>query len=266
MRVRIIFTLKNRGASLPFHHQYLISRLITEMLEKAPTKEYLDYELFNFSGLKGQTTVSKSGLQYYSSKVTLVLAAYHKEFVDYFLKELFRQSLVELGDLILKPDFVELEHIPKLENPNKYVMISPLVLLNPAQEGADEAKRFINPEADEFSDLIYDSTMIRLENSGFFNADEMAAFYKFQLVADKKYLQKIRANQKKFARIYPVYENQSKLEVRGYTFPFTLFADVEVQKFIFINGFGMFTKKGFGMIDIANSDPRERTELYEFQQ
>ncbi|NJO03714.1 MAG: hypothetical protein HC880_20425 [Bacteroidia bacterium] len=68
---------------------------------------------------------------------------------------------------------------------------------------------------------------------------------------------------KKFARIYTVFEGKIKYELRGYTFPFTLYAAPAVQEFIFNCGLGAYTHKGFGMIDLANVDPIERTEIYE---
>ncbi len=54
-------------------------------------------------------------------------------------------------------------------------------------------------------------------------------FYKFQLVPDKDYLNRIQTTHKKFARIYPLYDADIKYEVRGYTFPFILFAPHAVR-------------------------------------
>jgi CRISPR-associated endoribonuclease Cas6 len=90
--------------------------------------------------------------------------------------------------------------------------------------------------------------------TGKFTTEQIAAFYKFQIVPDADYLQRIQATHKKFARIYPVYDNDVKFEVRGYTFPFTLYAAPEVQRFVYENGLGYFCHKGFGMLDIAHSD------------
>ena len=82
------------------------------------------------------------------------------------------------------------------------------------------------------------------------------------MLADKGYLDKIRASEKKFSRVYPVYLSEEKAEVRGYTFPFTLYADKTIQKFIFETGFGEHSQKGFGMLDIANADPIDRVQPY----
>ena len=101
-----------------------------------------------------------------------------------------------------------------------------------------------------------------MEALGSYSNEDFASFSKFQLVPDENYLKKIRESQKKFARIYPVYDQDVKYEVRGYTFPFTLYAAKEVQKFVFTEGLGAFTHKGFGMLDLANTDPSKRTTPY----
>ena len=73
-----------------------------------------------------------------------------------------------------------------------------------------ESKRFIPPETDEFSDVLFESTILRMEALGTYNNEQLASFSKFQLVPDENYLRKIRENQKKFARIYPVYDQDVK--------------------------------------------------------
>jgi CRISPR-associated endoribonuclease Cas6 len=54
------------------------------------------------------------------------------------------------------------------------------------------------------------------------------------------------------------YDNDVKYEVRGYTFPFTLYAAKKVQQYVYENGLGYFTHKGFGMLDISNNDSIRR--------
>ena len=106
--------------------------------------------------------------------------------------------------------------------------------------------------------------MMRMERSGRYTADQIASFYKFQIIPDKTYLQKIKEGDKKFARIYPIQEANNRYEVRGYTFPFVLYSAPEVQQFLFECGMGYFTNKGFGMIDVVNADLARRTEPYLF--
>lgn len=253
MRTRIIFSLKNRGAYVPFHHQYLLAQVIKGILVYGPQKSYLDFNQFNFSGLKGQTKVSRKGLHYYSSKVTLVFACSDKGFMDYFIEQLFRQKEIIVGNLHLTPESTEMEDPVQINDESRFLCISPVVLIQ-ASYNDDRAKKFVPPDTDEFSDLLYESTLARMEVTGRFTPEQLSSFYKFQIVPDQTYIQRIQSSHKKFARIYPLFDNDIKFEVRGYTFPFTLYAAREVQQFVYENGLGYFTHKGFGMLDIANND------------
>ena len=49
--------------------------------------------------------------------------------------------------------------------------------------------------------------------------------------------------------MFPVFLKSKKVEIRGYTFPFTMYADPIVQQFVFECGMGAFTNRGFGMLD-----------------
>uniref|UniRef100_UPI004048B7CD CRISPR-associated endoribonuclease Cas6 n=1 Tax=Algoriphagus sp. TaxID=1872435 RepID=UPI004048B7CD len=264
MRVRLIFSLKNKGSFLPFHHQYILAQFLKGLIVKGGKEEFYNYNFFNFSGLKGQTKVSRSGLHYYSSLVTLVLSSQSEEFIDYLLEQVFATSKIELGNLILSPEYTELEAEPILEVSNKFVCISPLVLITPAFN-EEAGKRFINPDSDEFSDLLYESTLTRMEKSGWYSPEQMESFFKFQLVPDMVYVNKLKEQQKKFARIYAVYDLDVKYEVRGYTLPFTLYAAPEVQDFVFKCGLGAFTHKGFGMMDLATHPADNKTTPYKFK-
>lgn len=212
--------------------------------------EFYSYTQYNFSGLKGQIKISRKGLHFYSARVTLVLSATDQSFLDYLTTVLFEQKELLIGNLQLVPETTEKEETVTIGDPVKFLCISPIVLL-PSSFNDDSSKRFISPDSDEFSDLLYDSTIERMELSGKFTTQQIADFYKFQLVADKDYIERIQASHKKFARIYPLYDSDVKYEVRGYTFPFTLYAPQPVQQFIYENGLGYYSHKGFGMLDVA---------------
>lgn len=216
-------------------------------------EKFFSYTQYNFSGLKGQIKISRKGLHFYSSKVTLVFSSSDQEFLDYFNSVLFAQKELLVGALQLIPESVENEEPVSITDSVKFLCISPIVLV-PASFNDESGKRFISPELDEFSDLLYDSTIARMEASGKYKPEQLADFYKFQLVADKEYINRIQASHKKFARIYPLYDLDIKYEVRGYTFPFTLYAPQPVQQFVYENGLGHFSHKGFGMLDVAQAD------------
>jgi len=243
---------------VPFHHQYLLAQVIKGLLVFGPEKGFLEFNQFNFSGLKGQTKVSRKGLHYYSSRVTLVFSCTDKAFMDYFVGRLFEQKDIVVGNLHLVPESIESEDPVTIRDEARFLCISPVVLI-PASFNDERGKKFISPEGDEFSDLLYESTISRMEATGKYTQEQLASFYKFQIVPDSEYIHRIQSSHKKFARIYPLYDNDVRFEVRGYTFPFTLYAARDVQQFIYEHGLGYFTYKGFGMLDIANNDSIQRT-------
>ena len=261
MRVRIIFKLKNRGASLPFHHQHLLAQFVKGALVKGNNQEFSNYTYYSFSGLKGQTKVGRDGLRYHSNFATLVFSSPNKDFIDYLLTQIFSFKDIVIGNLELGPLSVEKEKSPEFEDVMKFICISPVVLFR-AQFNDETGKRFILPEADEFSDLLYESVMERMEASKAYSSKQIESFSKFQIIPDVAYLNKLRDLEKKFARIYSVFDSDVKYEVRGYTLPFQLYAAKEVQEFIFNCGLGHYAYKGFGMVDIANVNPIDRTETY----
>ena len=142
--------------------------------------------------------------------------------------------------------------------------MSPLVLL-PGVFNDETGKRFIGPTDEEFSDLLYENTLARMEATGRYSAEDLSGLYKFQLVPDASYLQRMEANHKKYSRIYPMFDSDIRYEVRGYTLPFTLYASPSVQNFIFENGLGQCTHKGFGMLDISGANPIRQDSAEELQ-
>ena len=215
---------------MPFHHQFLLAQTIKGLLMLSANKQFTSYTQYNFSGLKGQIKISRKGLHFYSSKVTLVFAASDQTFLDYFLATLFEQKELMIGNLQLVPESYEKEDAVAISDSVKFLCISPVVLIS-ASFNDERGKRFISPESegDEFSDLLYDSTIARMESSGKYTPEQLAQYYKFQLVPDKDYINRIQTSHKKFARIYPLFDSDVKYEVRGYTFPFTLYAPQPIQ-------------------------------------
>lgn len=236
---------------MPFHHQHLLAQTIKGLIIKGGEQKYFDFNNYNFSGLKGQTRVSRKGLHFFSSKVTLVFSSSNVDFVEYVKRVLFQFEILEIGNLELVPDSVEVETVVPIESPARFVCISPLVLVKPAF-GDKDSKRFIHPDSDTFSDMLFESTINRMSECNEYTEEELESFYQFQLVPDKEYLRKITEGQKKYARIYAVYDNDVKYEARGYTFPFKIYAHDKVLRFLFNNGLGYFTYKGFGMVDLVS--------------
>jgi CRISPR-associated endoribonuclease Cas6 len=256
MRVRIIFQLLNQGGFVPFHQQSLLSSFVHDFLPK----ELSSSDTWSFSGLKGQTKVTARGLYYSSQKVTLVFSSPSRKLAEAFIHGIFTAGTFGLAGLELQPIQV-LEEVVSFDNlSEKYICISPLVVLS---EGFPEAelKQFIQPSSDGFADLLYESTMSRMEKAGFPAAKpEGDAVFSFQ--PDEEYLKKSRDSDRKFSRVYALEGYGNFNELRGYTLPFYLEAPPEIHQFIFQAGLGEATRFGFGMVDFA--DRNERTSLKEY--
>lgn len=252
MRVRITFRVKNKGAAIPFHHQYLISQIVRGLIASSGNEEFSNYPYYSFSSLKGQTRVSKQGLHYQSSRVTIVLTSPREDFIDFVLDRIFDQPQIEISTLVIIPELVHQEVELEMGEEQKLICLSPLVIV-PATLGSQDGTQFINPVSDEFSDKLFESTLMRMEDAGI-DVDAIPNIQKFQLVPDMGYIEKMRSAQKRIAWVYPVFDQEIRHEVRGYTFPFTLYAPKEVQRFLFSCGMGLYTQKGFGLLDIANAD------------
>lgn len=257
MRIRITFNVNNRGGLVPFHHQYIISELFRDILEEDNSDEFKNYPFYSFSGLKGQTRLSRNGLRYNSKKVTIVVSSVSEPFIRHIVELILKKDSIDIAELNITPEIAEEEVSVSFDGESKFLCISPLVVTSP-EEDPTIAKEFVDPTSDTFSDYLFEATINRMASFGI-DVDSIPNIEKFQLVPDKEYLEKLRSSNKKFARIYPMYKNQEKLEVRGYTFPFTLFAAPEVQAFVYTCGLGSMCCKGFGMLDVVNSNPVERT-------
>ncbi|RUA27765.1 MAG: CRISPR-associated endoribonuclease Cas6 [Bacteroidetes bacterium] len=252
MRVRLIFKNKEKGATVPFHHQYYLFRFFKGLIKKCGKEEFNSFKHYNFSGLKGQTTVSKSGLHFYSSKITVVFSCSNRDFIDSIIEVLFSLPEIKLNGLTIIPHSVELENEIKFEEEVKYICLSPLILLTP-EFSSDSGKKFIHPCSIEFKDYL---------NSALLEKNELNDFGGFEFHPDSNYLKKLEDMGKKYSRVYPIFDQDVPYEVRGYTFPFTLKAAPELHQFLFENGLGLFNDKGFGMLDLAEVTPGSQTIPY----
>jgi CRISPR-associated endoribonuclease Cas6 len=247
---------------VPFHHQYLLAQLFKGLLLLGGDPRYLNYNHFHFSGLKGQTKVSRQGLHYLSYFTTVVIASENEEFMRYLLTQIFSKEVHYLGNLQLAPHSMEREMVKENSAEQKLICISPLVLAEPVYDSA-ESKAFISPDKDEFSDMLFESTITRLADVSGKTEEELQEYSAFQVVPDMDYIERLTLSGKKFARIFSVFHMDVRYEVRGYVFPFTLYATEKMQEFIFFNGLGALPHKGFGMIDRIDHDKVVLTEPFE---
>ncbi len=257
MRIRITFKVANRGSVVPFHHQPIIAQLLKGFLLGST---YETFTTFSFSGLKGQTNVGREGLFIISSKVTVVISSSHPDFIQFLVSRIFEHDEISISALKVVPESVDQEEPPLFSGSEKFVCISPILLLHPAFNSS-EGKQFIMPDHDPFSDHLFDVIMKRMYDQGI-NTSKIEGVERFQVVPDSEYLFKLKNANKKFSRIYSFYDQDVMYESRGYTFPFVLHAAPEIISFAYTHGLGHYSHKGFGMIDLASIEPARKTTPY----
>lgn len=249
MRYRIKFRVLNEGAIIPFKHQALIESVISRF--KNQHAEYSDFTAYTFSCLKGQYKAVPGGLLILSQNLILVISSCNGKFVEAFAESILNEKAILIGDLWLAPERSFSEPVLEFSEEIKYLCLSPLIITD---------STFSNSQFHDYlfeencSDALYESTIERMEQSGLYSEDQLNSFYKFQIVPDRHYLEKLFYDGKSFCRDYPITINNDYITVQGYTFPFTLFAAPEVHEFIYFNGLGAYTHKGYGMLDRTDNE------------
>lgn len=257
MRIRITFKVVNRGSVVPFHHQPIIAQLLKGFLLGSA---YGHFTTFSFSGLKGQTNVGREGLFIVSSKVTVVVSSSNPDFIQFLVSKIFEHDEISISALRVAPESVDEEEQPSFSSSEKFVCISPILLLHPTFNSS-EGKQFIMPDHDAFSDHLFEVTLKRMHEQGI-NTSQIVGLERFQVVPDKEYLLKLKNTNKKFSRIYSFYDQDVMYESRGYTFPFVLYAVPEIISFAYTHGLGHYNHKGFGMVDLASAEGTRKTTTY----
>lgn len=243
MRYKISFLREQRSANtIPLHHQKMVTDALSDLINAITS----DHSLFNFSSLKGTSKIQTGMMKFLSSKITLVISGRNDDFVEQLVQMIFNRPYISIGKMNLMPKFKEIIPDPTFQIKMRYLCISPLILVDPNKD-VEKAMSQVEPTAHEFSDLLYNAVLDRMERSGY-TESQLNDFAEFELMPDMEYVTKVIETGKKFARQY---RSSSGMNMVGYLLPFTLHAHPEVHKFIWQSGLGVLTDEGYGMIDIV---------------
>ncbi len=245
MRIKISFLRENSSAnSIPLHHQKLLSDGLSPLMEQLQG----DRSSFNFSSLKGTSKITNGFMRFLSSKITLVISSRNAEHAEALVQLIFDQPHLEVGKMYLLPKTYEVIPDPDFQTKMRYLCISPLILINPDKE-PQKAQDLIDPTSQQFSDILYNITLDRMERAGY-SESKLNEFAEFEAQPDMEYISKINETGKKYARFY---KSASGNTMMGFLLPFTLHAHPEVQKFIWETGLGVLTEEGYGMVDLVKA-------------
>jgi CRISPR-associated endoribonuclease Cas6 len=243
MRIKISFLREHASAnSIPLHHQKLLSDSLSEISDSITT----DRSQFSFSSLKGTSKIQNGFMRFLSSKITLVVSSRNQEFAETLVKKVFEKPFLAVGKMNLMPKTYEVIPDPSFQTKMRYLCISPLILFNPDKD-PEKAQEIIDPTSHQFSDILYNITLDRMERSGY-PESALNEFAEFEAMPDMEYVNKIHETGKKYARFYKSAQGNTMM---GYLLPFTLHAHPEVHKFIWESGLGALTEEGYGMVDLV---------------
>lgn len=243
MRYKITFVReKNSTNTVPLHHQKLINDALGPMIDSISNNRYD----FNFSSLKATSKIQNGYMKLLSAKITLVISGRIDDEVRQLKEKIFEHPKLIIGRLTLRiKGKVKIED-PDFQTRMRYLCISPIVLVNPNTD-AEKALQVVDPASHEFSDMLYNSVIEKMERAGF-TEEQLNKYAEFEIIPDSEYLNKIHHEGKKYARQYKC---SSGLPMTGYLLPFTLHAHPDVHRFIWQTGIGMLTDEGYGMLDVV---------------
>lgn len=243
MRVKISFLREFASSnSIPLHHQKLVTDCICPMIDSITSAR----TAFNFSSIKGTSKIQNGFMKILSSKVTLVISGSNKEQLEQLVKLIFEKHILAVGKMNLIPKAYDVIADPDFQTRMRFLCISPLVLIDPNKD-AERAMAQIDPTSHEFSDILYNDILDRMERAGY-TESQLNDFAEFEVMPDQEYVNKINETGKKYARHYKC---GTGMPMVGYLLPFTLHAHPEVQKYIWELGMGALTDEGYGMVDIV---------------
>ncbi len=246
MRIKITFLKQFKSPSnLPLHHQNTLYRCLSEFIEFPLPMDIL----FTFSPIKGTSTVFKGSIKFITNKVNLIISSNNEHIIQKIADRMFENNVIHLGKMNLIPKTKTIVDKPEFTTEMKYVCIAPIVVRE-TQNTLEESERVFDPMQNEFSDMLFNSTIERMHAIGL-SEENLKEFDTFEIRPDHSYIKKIIETNKRFARFYK--DNDGKTIV-GYLFPFILHAHPKVHEFIYETGLGLYTMQGYGMVDIVKDN------------
>ncbi|PSR02129.1 MAG: CRISPR-associated endoribonuclease Cas6 [Bacteroidetes bacterium SW_11_45_7] len=273
MRFQLTLTC-NPPQIIPLNYQYPLSAWIYKVFSRADERfanwlhQYgyqftgnRKFKLFTFSQLntpKSQLTKDKQYLRLNSPTNTLILSFYMEEAASNFVKGLFQDQEMYLGDRREGGRF-RVHTVERLEEPSfgseaDFRAISPIVVSLPKERTERLYAQYLSPEDEGYGRLLIDNLVRRyaaanqrIAGLSFENGTEEAlldlpfdpAQCSFELLSKTKSgLQTIKGG------------TPRESKVRGYFYRFRLRAPADLLQFAHAAGFGEKGSTGFGCVEV----------------
>ena len=263
MRFLITLTRISKRNFLPFNYQYFISSWIYKRIGEANTNfaDFLHqqgygegnrkFKLFCFGPLdvKPYKVHKERGvLELLGEEACLEVSFFLPQAAETFIKGLFMQQQVGMGDKISQVDFkvsrIEAVGRPLFTPCMLYKALSPVCISRPPR-GKEQYSQYIHPFDEEYAQYMLSNTFQKWQagegvTAGGSNSIIQEQDFNFKCLTKEPKSQMIT--------IKPFTPEQTK--VRGYLYDFELSAPIEVHELIYAAGLGEKCSMGFGFFKV----------------
>lgn len=265
MRFKISLNRISKRNFLPFNYQYFVSSWIYKRIAEADNSfaEFLHqngyglgnrkFKLFCFGPLEikpFRVHKERGVLELLGEEVGLEVSFFLPHAAEKFIKGLFMQQQVGLGDKISQVDFevsrIEAGATPLFSSTMCYKALSP-ICISRAPRGAEQHSQYIHPLDEEYAQFMLSNIFQKWQASvGVLAGVPSLGFqdqeFDFKCLSTKPKSQMVT--------IKPFTAEQTK--VRGFLYDFELSAPQEVHELIYAAGLGEKCSMGFGMVEDFN--------------
>ncbi|NBV13894.1 MAG: hypothetical protein EBS07_07490 [Sphingobacteriia bacterium] len=246
MKVRFHFRRIGKGNAVPVYHQPLMAANIRAWILDCFQDPYdISFDLYTFSSLKGLNKCESNFLFFHTNQIHVMISTPNEQWLKRLVEYVMQLEKFQVHDMVLSPEAYEYAEVLQLKEETRYVSLSPMVLFDPTVKPGAPVD-LLNPYSEQFSDLLYDTLLDRMESYRWGNF-KYENYSRFQVVPDSAYIEKLKVNKKKLGRVLDVGEKK----VKAYLFPFTLYAHPDVQNFVYDAGIGTLGNEGFGCLDLV---------------
>ena len=264
MRFLITLTRISKRNFLPFNYQYFISSWIYKRIAEADSAfaEFLHqngygignrkFKLFCFGPLQikpFRAHKERGVLELLGEEACLEVSFFLPQAAETFIKGLFMQQQVGLGDKISQVDFevsrIEAVGRPLFTSSMHYKALSPVCISRPPR-GKEQYSQYIHPHDEEYYQYMLSNIFQKWQASIGVLAGGTGL-----IIQEQDFVFKCLSEDPKSQMITIKTFTPEQTKVRGYLYDFELTAPPEVHELIYASGLGEKCSMGFGFINKA---------------
>jgi CRISPR-associated endoribonuclease Cas6 len=259
MRLKLRLQTSSVPAFLPFNYQYPLSAAIYKIIQTADSRfaAFLHnqgygssggrhFKLFTFSDLRTPFQRSGDRMQLLTGEAELVVCFYVPQAAETFIKGLFLDQTVQIGDARSKTTFgiTQVESLPQVETGPDTVLLQPLSPLVVGRKNSRGHYDYRAPQDSDFAECLHHNWVEKCAAAG---------------IPEEKRNEEIMIRVRPFAhppqqRLITIKGGtDAETKIRGYTrFRLAVKAPKEVLEVALGAGLGLHNAQGMGCVGVVS--------------